>query len=228
LCEVLDSTDQDASLQEELDQVALILAHFYSAANSLLRLLEHLISREIGHTAEAAVLFRRNSLTTKLLTQYCRMTGHRYLRMLQAPIKALLAEVAHQVALGAGNCVELDPSRLREGQSARANCARLTEHVDVFLERVLGSVNSCPAGMRQLCRHLRDQTALRFPQHRLSVVASFIFLRYICPAVLPLHSSPVSLIIVRRSPSLHTHSLFLSSLSVASSSMHKLPLAFQL
>ena len=92
LLDVLDSTDKDATLQEELNPVAAQLVacfevrpcrsrHFIlawlrltrrdSQGNSLMpRLLRHIIVKEIKGTSDHTTLFRSNSLSTKLMCAF--------------------------------------------------------------------------------------------------------------------------------------------------------------
>ena len=52
-----------------------------------------------------------------------------------------------------------------------------------FLDRILGSASECPPSMGFVCTHLREIVRQRFPKHANVALASFLFLRYFCPAI---------------------------------------------
>ena len=59
---------------------------------------------------------------------------------------------------------------------------------EFLLDKVCASANMFPVGIRQIVTHIQKETATVFPEMKDVVLGVFIFLRFICPALV----SPVS------------------------------------
>ncbi|KAJ1560603.1 hypothetical protein HK405_006534, partial [Cladochytrium tenue] len=146
-----------------------------------------LAGREILSTGDSNILFRGNSLATKMLDRFMRRVGSEYLtRTVAAPIKAICTS---------GASFEVDPTRVGSPEALRRNWDLLLSHVRAVLDAIFDSVEACPLGFSAIFRHLQsvvqqrssvvgDADGPRASDSRYSVVSGFLFLRFFCPAVL--------------------------------------------
>ncbi|KAJ1568352.1 Ras GTPase-activating protein 1 [Cladochytrium tenue] len=146
-----------------------------------------LAGREILSTGDSNILFRGNSLATKMFDRFMRSMGSDYLtRTVAAPIKAICTS---------GASFEVDPTRVGSPEALRRNWDLLLSHVRAVLDAIFDSVEGCPLGFSAIFRHLQsvvqqrssvvgDADGPHASDSRYSVVSGFLFLRFFCPAVL--------------------------------------------
>ena len=132
------------------------------------------IVAEVASTQKASTLFRGNSMSTKLMTAFTRHTGLPYLR---ATIGPVICDVLAQDP----SLFEVDP---KHGQPEPENLERLEQLTLLFLDTLFSSVSLMPVPFRWMARTLHDEVAKRFPDSKRSSVGGFLFLRFICPAML--------------------------------------------
>lgn len=167
LCEVTQVT--------EADDVAHLLVKIFEANDKTMDLLKVSISQEVQKTDTANTLFRRNSMATKLLAAYCKFMGREYLRTSLGP--QLNAIMTQNIAL------ELDETKLPAGQSLEQNQKNMERVCKAFLDDVVASIPVCPAPFREICNFLKTSVAEKFPGSEHTAVAGFMFLRFLCPAI---------------------------------------------
>lgn len=81
---------------------------------------------------------------------------------------------------------ELNPSKLEKLEEVCANAEHLLSLLDLVIDSIFRSVESCPPALRFMCSCLQRSCAARWPNEplvRTRVVGVFIFLRLICPAI---------------------------------------------
>lgn len=143
------------------------------------------ITNEVSKTSNAGTLFRGNTMATKLMTAWTRMTGRSYLAN---TLKPLLDQVVANIAQGAD--FEVDPAKVGGGQ-VTTNMNNLRDTSAMFLGAVVQSFSQCPLPFRVMANHLRNEVVKSFPEARHTTVGGFIFLRFFCPAILsPDSTSP--------------------------------------
>jgi len=121
------------------------------------------------------VLFRSNSIAAKMLSSFCTISAHVYLKqVLSKPLKDVINENA---------CYELNPLKLEEGENAEQNQKRLTNQCQIFLDNITKSVDTMPASMRLICRHLKEEVGSKFPEGINRAIGGFLFLRFFVPAI---------------------------------------------
>lgn len=128
-------------------------------------------------TTSFNTLFRRNSVTTKVMTLFARYAGHVYLQEVVSPAIREMLSVSN-----VASC-ELDPTRLLPGQSVDANLKTLVELVSNVLDRLSDSTSVLPAAFREICGFLRVAVDTKFPGQGVAAIGGFMFLRFICPAL---------------------------------------------
>lgn len=126
LCESLDIND--------FDRIARPLVVVFQASGKATVLLNWAIARDVERTDQATSLFREDSLSTKMITNYLRIMGTSYLnRTLGSHIRAMIA---------AATSYEVDPTR---PDWKKGNKTKLAELVDKFLQSILKSRETCPS-----------------------------------------------------------------------------------
>lgn len=126
-------------------------------------------------TSKASTLFRGNSMSTKMMSAFTRHTGIPYLR---ATLGALVRDVLQRDPAQ----FEVDP-KFNPGDPA-GNMERLQTLCITFLDTLIASVDLMPVPFRWMARVLHDEVATRFPDSKKQSVGGFLFLRFICPAML--------------------------------------------
>lgn len=140
-----------------------------------LRLIELCVEREVRDTLQAATIFRRNSLGPTILSKYAMSVGGDYLRELLSP---LVANV-----LKSSKTFEIDPARLKEKQDLERNAQNLARKCQRFVDAIVASTPLIPLELRHVAASLRAIVSKRFPEAVPSALASFFFLRFLCPVI---------------------------------------------
>jgi hypothetical protein len=168
----------DAVQITEADKVAQLLVRIFEANDKTMDLLKASIVAEVSKTETANTLFRRNSVATKLLAAFCKLSGAEYLREALSPqVRALMTQAG---SVG----YELDETKLPAGQSLESNQENITRACIAFLDDIRASIPACPRPFREISRFLKDTVGEKFPGAEHTAVAGFIFLRYLCPALI--------------------------------------------
>ncbi|ELR12571.1 PH domain containing protein [Acanthamoeba castellanii str. Neff] len=130
----------------------------FHANDRILPLMKLMVTREVMYTLDPSTLFRQDSIATKLLSVYAKEVGMVYL--------------------------QLDPLKLVEGANAEANAENLQAVVTDFLQSIYAQTVNCPPGFREMAGCLQEEVGSKFPSFKTQAVAGFLFLRFLCPAML--------------------------------------------
>ncbi|XP_064475272.1 ras GTPase-activating protein 1-like isoform X2 [Ornithodoros turicata] len=180
-------------VEEELQLVSMLadLCHKDRGplANALLRvfrferkealLLKKMNQQEVDKEEETTTLFRTASLTTTLMDQYMRSSGHGFLHN---SVQDSILKV-----MDSRQSCELNPSKLESPSEACANAEHILYVLDDIVESIFMSVEHCPLTLRYICNCLQKSVSAKWPNDILvktRVVSGFIFLRLLCPAIL--------------------------------------------
>lgn len=126
LCDSLDIND--------FDRIAKPLVILFQASGRAQALLTWAIARDIERTELATSLFREDSLSTKMITNYLRVMGTTYLnRTLGTQIRAMITPAASY---------EVDPVR---SDCKKGNRKKLLDLVEKFLQSILRSREQLPS-----------------------------------------------------------------------------------
>lgn len=161
----------------EQDVVLESLIHILDAHKMTLPIIKLGITREVEKTKSATTLFRGNTMATKLMTAFTKMTGRQYL---SNTLKPVLDDLLAQLAAGAS--VEVDPEKKEENHEQ--NMQTLMTICQGFLDAIVGSIGACPVPFLVMAAHLRDEVVRSYPEAKYTSVGGFIFLRFFCPAIL--------------------------------------------
>ena len=141
-----------------------------------------ILLRETGKNAtqEANLLFRGNSLLTKALDFYMRRLGKEYL-------DDTLGESIRDIDESEPDC-EVDPNRVRSKEELSRNWRNLNALTESVWQAIKASPSRCPPELRGIFRHIRACAEDRYGDFLRSIsyssVSGFLFLRFLCPAVL--------------------------------------------
>ncbi|TPX48503.1 hypothetical protein SeLEV6574_g01999 [Synchytrium endobioticum] len=161
----------------ESDEIAQVLLSLVDARGQSLRLLATVIDVEVAKTDTPANLFRRNSLSTRMLTIYGRLNGQDYLHLTLEPVlKELMSR--HPPP-----SFEVDPNRLAPNDDLNRNLKNLISVSQAFLNAILSSGYKFPRALKEVCMHIAKVVSERFPEAKIMAVGGFVFLRFLCPAI---------------------------------------------
>ncbi|KAK5084938.1 GTPase activating factor [Exophiala xenobiotica] len=141
-----------------------------------------LLVRDLSRSAtmEANLLFRGNSLVTKALDAHMRRLGSDYL-------DRTLGDKLRDIVANDPNC-EVDPNRVRSNEQLERNWSNLIGLTSSIWQAIAASVPNCPAGIRNILKHIRSCAEDRYGSFIRTVkytsVSGFLFLRFFCPAIL--------------------------------------------
>lgn len=138
--------------------------------------------RDMGKTlaGEANLLFRGNSLLTQALEFHMRRLGSDY-------IEEILGDKIFEINEINPNC-EVDPGKLQQGEDIDQHWDRLLQFTKEIWECVARSASKFPAELRHILKYIRAVAEDRYGDFLRTVaftsVSGFLFLRFICPAIL--------------------------------------------
>jgi hypothetical protein len=140
------------------------------------------IVRDLGKSlqGEANLLFRGNSLLTQALEYHMRRLGQEYLSETLADKIAEINENDH-------DC-EVDPSKLEHGQDIQKHWNQLIKYTKEIWECIIASASRLPPELRHILKYIRAVAEDRYGDFLRTVaytsVSGFLFLRFLCPAIL--------------------------------------------
>lgn len=149
------------------------------------------VTREIERTRTEKDIFRENTIFSRLLKVFCQRIGVRYLR---ATLAAPLQYIIHE-----NKDLEIFADRLTD-RSTRSGCVsrlrvltgagvlvqnrqNMAAAFQVIFDAIVRSLESIPPPIRLLCYYLWRAISDKFTSASPSVIGSFFFLRFICPAI---------------------------------------------
>lgn len=181
----------------DADELADVLTNVFEVNGQMQSLIKISIAVEVAKTSSPNTLFRRNSMATKVMTNFARFAGLQYLQDVVVPvIRTLLSSSGSRADFGMNVSFEIDESKLMPGESREANCTNLTRLAQQILNSLVKTTHLLPTAFRNVCGFLQKAVAARFPEHSLSAVGGFMFLRFVCPALV----APDSFGLVRSVP----------------------------
>ncbi|GAA5833590.1 hypothetical protein JCM9279_001570 [Rhodotorula babjevae] len=183
------ATDIAHEFPSDLEEVTKTLMRIYQAESVLLSRILRLADLEVDHNSlsqrSAAILFRGNTILTKSVELYLRLTGAEYL-------DASIGEVIRRIVAEKVE-IEIDPMKLRPGtkdKELQANVHLLREWALTLFNAIYDARERCPHDLRQIFAHIQGAVVDKYGEGddqkntRWTCVSAFIFLRFFVPAVL--------------------------------------------
>ncbi|KZT29450.1 hypothetical protein NEOLEDRAFT_1128208 [Neolentinus lepideus HHB14362 ss-1] len=188
MCETCPSSDAEVLIP--------VLFNLFDTRISLMSLLKTLIDREIAQTENESSLFRSNNTTARVLSYFAKTHGYNYLRSLIVPLIKTMS------SMPSGRSYELDPSKAGT-HDVRQNQKNVEVVAASFLEIITASVPAFPSMFREICAYLAQSVQEVWPEAKFKALGSFIFLRFLSPAVVSPETVDVDLpkdneIVIRR------------------------------
>jgi hypothetical protein len=168
------------SVAEKMVVPLLTVFDTIGARCSSVDLIKSAISAEIANASSAGTLFRRNSLSSKLVTLFFKLYGLDYLRQsVGAVIKKIIRENKNY---------EIDDGRVQGASKQKIveeNGRVLSDLVQTVIDRIVSrSATHAPHEIRLILSHSLVETRKRFPDSGEICVGGLLFLRFFCPAIL--------------------------------------------
>ncbi|KAG0187398.1 Ras GTPase activating protein ira2 [Apophysomyces sp. BC1034] len=168
----------DACPVSNMEDLTHVLLSCFGSRQKTLTLFKVVIEREVQNTESESELFRRTSITTRLLSSFAKHDGEEYLRSTLQPVLKTLAEKPAEEMM-----FELDPSKLEDCEYLARNKQNVINAAELFLSAICASVDEAPKSFREVCHCIATAVQARFPEAKYAAVGSFIFLRFFCPAI---------------------------------------------
>ncbi|XP_048259993.1 ras GTPase-activating protein raskol isoform X10 [Bombus terrestris] len=138
--------------------------------------LADLVMMDIHRIDDERLTFRGNSLATKAMEAYLKLTGDRYL---QETLGAVV-----RGAVEGGDC-EVDPLKVASVAALHKQQQNLRNAVELAWSRILASHAHFPLELRECFRIFRERLAdMGREDIADNLISASIFLRFLCPAIL--------------------------------------------
>ncbi|XP_046419064.1 ras GTPase-activating protein raskol isoform X4 [Neodiprion fabricii] len=158
------------------EDIATALVAVMQQENKAPQFLADLVMMDIHRIDDERLTFRGNSLATKAMEAYLKLTGDEYLQ------KTLCAAV--RGAAEGGDC-EVDPLKVASAAALKAQQHNLRVAVETAWNKILASHTHFPVELRECFRIFRERLN---EMGRLDIadnlISASIFLRFLCPAIL--------------------------------------------
>lgn len=148
LCIVLRSSPDN-----EGRTLATALTHVLEIGHCSLDFLKALIAYEVHHSESSETLFRGNTLSTKILTHYSLLVS-KDTQYLYRALNALIFTICNSTNW------EIEPARLPADQNLEENRKNLTAALEMFLSKIMGTVNTFPVPLQKICVMLAESTKI--------------------------------------------------------------------
>uniref|UniRef100_A0A6B2L190 Ras-GAP domain-containing protein n=1 Tax=Arcella intermedia TaxID=1963864 RepID=A0A6B2L190_9EUKA len=140
--------------------------------------LKEIVGELIKNTSDSKVIFRSNTLAAKAFEYFLKLTCLPHLHKMLKPIITDMYK--------GKKCCEMETSRVDE-KSLKKNRANLIDLCEQVVNGVCESKHYLPMKLRSIFEVMKQHLKNQFPNDENIVylgVSSFLFLRFICPAIL--------------------------------------------
>lgn len=166
--EIFGSIAECASSSEH-NLLASSLFGIFSYTNKLDKLFTVLLTDEIANLTRSTDLFRRNSTLTRLLFNFTQDHGLDYLK---SKLLFIIEEIVNQ-----------DIYFEVEKRESSEDTALFITYLGRIVDLIVGSFDALPNSFKFVCSQIYQSVSTKFEDSALIAVGSFIFLRFICPAI---------------------------------------------
>ena len=146
----------------------------------VIQLLSYFVKLEVALTDDVACIFRRTSLTTRLLAMFSRKETSEFVqRAVGAPVNKAMKDFKNQ-EVG----YEIDPARIDNANNLESNLKNVESLLALFFEALIESSSAIPSAMRQVLSQISKFVDLRFPRKGSMAVGALLILRLVTPAII--------------------------------------------
>ncbi|KAL3092056.1 hypothetical protein niasHT_022989 [Heterodera trifolii] len=166
-------------LPVDLENLAKPLMKIFVHSNQIRQFFRAICMDYVKSCNDVNTLFRSQSLASKVMYEMMKFVGQNYLfNSLKPLIDLIFAE---------RKCCEIDPSKLKTGDSLDQNFRSITTYAELAFDQVVNSLHHCPKALRELFSELRGVVEQIYPNRqdvaRLAV-SSFLIMRFFAAAIL--------------------------------------------
>ncbi|KAL6052912.1 TAO kinase 1a [Balamuthia mandrillaris] len=161
--------------QHKMDCIGNALIIVFANHRRLVDLFVKLCSIEVAHTVSITDLFLAGSMIGKMLPAYMKMALQPYLRAVLMPVTQLLFKLDKPLVL--------DPSITKSKEETKKCISKVKEICRVLIERLFASMPALPLTFRRICQRMHEIVINCWPTKRHIVVQSFLFTKFLCPAL---------------------------------------------
>ncbi|XP_073970020.1 ras GTPase-activating protein raskol isoform X4 [Rhodnius prolixus] len=173
ICEVLEPVIGVKAKED----IATALVHVMQREGLAKDFLADIVMMDIDRIEDERLTFRGNSLATKAMEAYLKLTGERYLH-------TTLGDLVTGVLTSGVDC-EVDPLKVPGSPTLAKQQANLRNTVETTWARILASHTNFPSELRECFCVMRERLAASGRQDISdNLISACIFLRFLCPAIL--------------------------------------------
>ena len=172
---IMEALNQSVPMKD-LDPLVNSLVKMFGAQGLLLPFASRVAEWEVDACEGPKMVFRRNSLASKLTTACLHLYGSSYLRRTLKPIIDKMLETPNM-------SYEINPQMLEPGQNMGENRHTLRHLTENIFASILSTLPQIPTAINLTCYGIARATHRRFPEATHAAVGGIIFLRFLCPAL---------------------------------------------
>ncbi|KAJ3451571.1 ras gtpase-activating protein [Anaeramoeba flamelloides] len=168
------------NVREFIEPLSSDLFYLFESIGLSLPIIQVAISHEIERCKEPKYLFRSTDMATKLLMKYTKVYGEDFLK---SSLKMMIVRLC-----SSDLDFEIDPFVISDEERLKQNLKNLNTHFVTLIEHMFQCVTKMPKGIKFICHFLQMKVKEKFGKSSLISVAGFIFLRWLCPAIVSPHN----------------------------------------
>ncbi|ODV64184.1 RasGAP domain-containing protein ASCRUDRAFT_73863 [Ascoidea rubescens DSM 1968] len=159
----------------EVDLLASSMLHIWESKGKGIELINSLIKNEILKSPRITDILRRNSVATRMLSNFAKDDGKKYLKTI---LKPLLNRLIYN-----GDYFEVEKLSIDDPNS-QENLTKFMIYLNDLVDTIVNSVHLVPADFMLICSIIEETSHEKFEANtQLIGVGSFIFLRFFCPSI---------------------------------------------
>lgn len=185
---IIDNIDFAVALAQvcpssEVDFLACALLNAYESQGKALHIIIKLVEYEMKTAIHASTVLRQNTVATRLLYLFTKSAaGNSYLSLVLQPV--LKQIIARKAYFDFDNEVIESSETSGSSEEVEQNVALFLNYLSMIVDCIVGSVEYFPASFKIICSAIRQEYTKQFTDRDpLGVVNAFVFLRFICPAL---------------------------------------------
>ncbi|KAL7715897.1 Ras GTPase-activating protein [Entamoeba marina] len=161
-----------------LDEYVNMIIEFLNLNGRIIPFIMFLIEREFEKSTTKEELFRQNTLCTKILTAYARISSKQF-------TNSLLKTCVNKV-INSPQSYEIDESKIARNENIGSNLASLCLMCKEIINNIVKSQFDVPVEIRTICSFLWQNSVKYYKEDKelpSIIVGGFLFLRIFCPAI---------------------------------------------
>lgn len=155
----------------DIEACAAGLVNAFDARNASYILVKDLVAEEIKNAPRHMDILRRNSIATRALSLFSRLKGNEYLVRTLNPV---LSEL-----LDKGEFFEIEKAQ----PDSKKQVALFVKYMKKLVDAITNSIPFFPPELLIICQTIYESVNKKFPDYTYVAVGSFVFLRFVCPAL---------------------------------------------